>query len=517
METESPESAIPDASSGGAFATTFSADGLRAAVRSGGRRTLWAQAASHVISLVVLASLMRQIGPESFGLFAMVVPLMLLLRLGSSMGMNIATVQLPELKSQQVSAAFWMHVLLGLAMGVATLAAAPVVAWFNHEPDLLLITVALVGTPLASAIGLQHFSLLERNLRLGSAAVARLGAQFVGGVAAIYVAWQWGGVWALVVQQYAELFVMAAIAWYLEPWRPARPARGASIGNLWRFGAYFTASAVVLLFLTSVDKLLLGRVLSADLGPVEGPEALGLYSQAFSLMNKPIVILTAPLSSIMLPALARSVHDRVGYSQIVLAFQRLVAVLSFPAGIGLMAVSNETILTFGGAKWAEAGPLLAALSPTIFAMTFIMTASSVFASAGQWRAMFVGSVVIAIVLVQGLFVGLYIGRQYGDVTLGVAWAYSLTSCLVILGPYMVFCMRSIGVSPLAWGMQLFRPAVAAIGMGVIVFVARHQLLVAAPGLGASSRLLILMLVGMAAYSALAMRELRWCLQQFRGL
>ena len=32
--------------------------GLRAAVRRGGRRTLWAQAASHVISLVVLASLM---------------------------------------------------------------------------------------------------------------------------------------------------------------------------------------------------------------------------------------------------------------------------------------------------------------------------------------------------------------------------------------------------------------------------------------------------------------------------
>jgi len=517
MDTESSESANPDAKAGGAFATTFSADGLRAAVRSGGRRTLWAQAASHVISLVVLATLMRQIGPENFGLFAMVVPLMLLLRLGSSMGMNIATVQLPELKSEQVSAAFWMHVVLGLAMGIATLAAAPAVAWFNHEPDLVWITIALMGTPLASSVGLQHFSLLERNLRLGSAAVARLGAQFLGGVAAIYVAWQGGGVWALVVQQYAELFVMAGIAWYLEPWRPAKPGRGTPIGNLWRFGGYFTASAVVLLFLTSVDKLLLGRVLSADLGPVDGPEALGLYSQAFSLMNKPIVILATPLSSIMLPALARSFHDRASFTQIVLAFQRLVAVVSFPAAVGLMAVSHETMLTFGGSKWADAGPLLAALSPTVFAMTFIMTSSSVFASAGQWRAMFIGSVVIAIVLVQGLFVGLFVGRQNGDITLSVAWAYSLTTCLATFGPYMVFCMRSIGVSPWAWALQLFRPASSALGMGVIVFVARHELLAAAPNLGASARLLILMTIGMVAYSALAWRELRWCLQQFRGL
>jgi O-antigen/teichoic acid export membrane protein len=311
--------------------------------------------------------------------------------------------------------------------------------------------------------------------------------------------------------------VMAAIAWYLEPWRPARPGRGAPISALWRFGAYFTASAVVLLFLTSVDKLLLGRVLTARLGPEEGPEALGLYSQAFSLMNKPIVILTAPLSSIMLPALARSAHDRGSYTQIVLAFQRLVAVLSFPAGIGLMAVAHETMLAFGGSKWAEAGPLLAALSPTVFAMTFIMTASSVFASAGQWRAMFLGSVVMAIVLVQGLFVGLYVGGHYGDTTLGVAWAYSLTTCLAIFGPYMVFCMQSIGVSPWAWAQQLFRPAVAAIGMGVIVFVAGHRLLAAAPGLGPSARLVILMAIGMVAYAALAWRELRWCLQQFRGL
>ena len=74
------------------------------------------------------------------------------------------------------------------------------------------------------------------------------------------------------------------------------------------------------------------------------------------------------------------------------------------------------------------------LAPTILTQTFIMTASSVFAAAGQWRAMFVGSVVMAVVLVQGLFVGLYIGGSTVDATLGVAWAYSLTTCLAIIGP-----------------------------------------------------------------------------------
>jgi len=508
MSRIEPEPGPSQDSSAGTFHAKFSAAGLRTAVRSGSRRTAWAQAASHVVSLIVLASLLRLVGPENFGLFAMIVPWMLLLRLGSSMGMNIATVQLPNLTSEQVSSAFWAHMALGVAMGAATLAAAPLVAWFNQTPALLPVTIALVGTPLASAIGLQHFSLLERNLRLGSAAVARLGAQFIGGVAAIYVAWQGGGVWALVVQQYVELFVMAAIVWWIEPWRPSRPGHGAPISQLMRFGGYFTASAIVLLLLTNIDKVLVGRFL--------GAEELGFYSQAFSVMSKPIVILTAPLSSIMLPALARSVHDRESYSQIVLAFERLVAVLSFPAGIGLMAVAHETMLVFGGPEWAEAGPMLAALAPTILAQTFILTASSIFASAGQWRAMFLGSVVMAVILVQGLFAGLYIGQQNGEPTLGVAWAYSITTCLPMFVPYMIFCMRSVGVSPLAWAKQLVRPALAAIGMGVIVFVARHRLL-AIPSLGPAERLVIEMAVGMAAYAALAWRELRWCLNQLRGL
>ena len=443
------------------FNPSFSPEGLRQAVRHGSRRTLAAQILSHVVSLVVLASLYHLIAPRDFGLIGMVLPVVMFLRIFTSLGMNVATVQLGTLAPALISTLFWLHLALGVATAVLSIAIAPLVAWFYAEQDAMTVTIALAGTQVASALGLQHIALLERNLRLGSAAASRLGGQAAGGVIAIALAAIGYGVWALVVQQYVELLALAAVAWWFEPWRPMRPRAGAAVGETLRFGGYFTATQIVFHLLTNVDKVLVGFML--------GREALGYYSQAFTVMMKPVVVLTTPLTSVMLPALSRSVHDRAHYAQIVLAFQRLLAVASFPAGVGLILVVRETMVVLGGPQWAEAGRLLEVLAAAVLVQGFITMAGTIFISAGRFRAMLVGSLVMLVVLVQGLLVGYFVGRTYGDATLGVAWGYALTMCIPLFLPYMLFCLRMVGVSPWAWSRQLVWPGLAALAMGAIVF------------------------------------------------
>jgi O-antigen/teichoic acid export membrane protein len=485
---------------------TFSAEGLRRAVRHGSRRTLVAQIGSHVVSLIVLASLYHLIAPRDFGLMGMVLPVIMFLRIFTSLGMNIATVQSRELTPALVSTLFWAHLALGFATALAAVVIAPAVAWFYGEPDVTTVTMALSATSIASALGLQHIALLERNLRLGSAAVSRLVGQFAGGVLAIGMAAAGYGVWALIVQQYVELVALAAVAWCLEPWRPLRPRDGEPVGGTLRFGGYFTASQIVLHLLANIDKILVGFLL--------GREALGFYSQAFTVMMKPVVVLTTPLSSVMLPALSRSVHDQPHYAQIVLAFQRLLAVAGFPAGVGLMVVARDTMVVLGGEKWAPAGPLLTALAAVILVQGFIMMAGSIFISAGHWRAMLIGLLVMLLVLVPGVLVGLTVGRAWGQPTLGVAWGYSLTTCLVLFLPYMLLCLRLVDVSLVAWAKQLVRPALAAIGMGAVVLAAR-QVLIGVSWLPPVATLTMEIAAGGAAYLVLAWSEIRWCLDRLR--
>ena len=56
--------------------------------------------------------------------------------------------------------------------------------------------------------------------------------------------------------------------------------------------------------------------------------------------------------------------------------------------------------------------------------------------------------------------------------MGIAWGYSVTMCLAIFGPYMALCLSSAGVSLGAWARQLVRPAVAALGMGLVVYAVK---------------------------------------------
>ncbi len=136
-------------------------------------------------------------------------------------------------------------------------------AWFYREPQVSTVLVALAATSLASAVGLQHIALLERNLRLGSAATCRLVGQGAGGVLAIALAVAGWGVWALVVQQYVELVALAALAWYLEPWRPSLVRGREPVAHTLRFGGYFTTTQIVLNLLTNADKILVGFLLGA--------------------------------------------------------------------------------------------------------------------------------------------------------------------------------------------------------------------------------------------------------------
>jgi O-antigen/teichoic acid export membrane protein len=496
-----PSPAAPDS-----LNTAFTAEALRHAVRRGSRRTLVAQLLSHLVSLVVLASLYHLIVPVDFGLIGMALPVVMFLRIFTSLGMNIATVQSRTLTPALVSTLFWLHLAFGIAMSLVAIVIAPAVAWFYAEPAVALLTVALAGTSIVSALGLQHIALLERNLRLGSAAACRLIGQFAGGVLAISMALAGFGVWALVAQQYVELMALAAVAWYLEPWRPLRPRSGEPVRGTLHLGGYFTATQIVFHLLANVDKILVGFLL--------GARALGFYSQAFTVMMKPVVVLTTPLTSVILPALSRSAHDHEHYGQIVLAFQRLLAVASFPAAVGMMLVARDAMLVLGGPEWNEAGRLLTVLAAAILAQAFINMAGSIFISSGRWRAMFVASVAMLLILSAGLLVGFDAGRRHGDPMLGVACGYSLTTCVALFLPFMAYCLRLAGVSLTLWARQLARPAVAALGMGGAVYAARSALVQASwlPPLGL---LVVQIVVGVGVYAALAWREIHWCLDRLR--
>ncbi len=454
------------------------------------------QVVSQVVSLGVLAVLYRSLGPEPYGLLGMVVPLLLLVRIFITAGLDVATVQQAELDDHQVSALFWLNQGLGLAMAAVTALAAPLLARLYGIEELTLLTVVLAGTSVATALSTQHQALLQRKLRLGALAIVRLAALALGGAAAIAAALAGWGVWALVVQQYVELAALALLAWIVEPWRPSLTIRIEPIRKLVHFGGHYTLSSLMFYLTANADKVLVGAVL--------GPRALGLYSQAFGLMMKPVNVVITPLTGVMLPGLSRAAADRNQYGELMLNFFRFIALVMLPIGVGLAIVAPEAMRVLGGSQWAEAGPLLAILSIAILAQGFFNALGSVLASAGRADRLFYGSAAVAIVLCTAFVVGLELGQMLGRPLEGVALSYSLTMLLVIFPPYLLFCLRTVGVDVRRWLEQLRTSAPASLAMGLIVYACHHFFPADAPD---AVLLSVEVLVGVLVYALLTRREI----------
>jgi PST family polysaccharide transporter len=471
-----------------------------------------AQAASQIVSLIVLAGLLRLVAQADFGLMGMVMPLVLLLRTFASAGLSVAAVQRDELSLGQASSLFWLHVALGGLVAAALIACSPLLALAYRAPDVAVVCTALAGTPVVAALGAQHQALLERRLRLGRLAVTRLAAQTLGGAAGLSAAWAGWGVWALVIQQYVELLVLAAALWVAEPFRPSLPTRYASIFPILSFSGWYTLSGLTFAAAHNLDKILLAVFLGSTR---TGQAALGMYAQAYNLMIKPVYLVSTPLTGVMLPALSRARRDPPTYRDLLSRFYRLAAIALMPCGFGLFLVAEDMMVVLGGPEWRSAGTMLRALSPAILVLGSINITGSVFSSAGRADRLATAAVATTLFLAGGLSVGLFMGRAFGTGELGpaqgVAWGYSLTWVLIVFPPYVWYAGRTIEQDPAIFVAPQRRAFLAAAGMAAIV---------GGLGFGLSRvetipliRLVVMVAAGVALYAVLARRELRYVREQ----
>ena len=486
----------------------LSSHAIRQAVRRGGLAVFLAQLASQFLSLIFLGILLRQLGLIPYGWMGMAAPLLILVRILIHSGLDVAAIQQGRLDDRQISALFWVNQILGGLGALAVAAAAPLMVRLYGEPELLGLTLVLAGTWPATTLGAQHQALLQRLLRLGALSLIRLVAQAVSGIAAVAAALAGWGVWALVVQQYAELLLTSLLAWQVEPWRPHWVLRHTGSRGLLTFGGHYALSNLLFFVLANLDKVLIGARL--------GPAALAVYSQAFNLAQKPVGLVAAPLITVMLPTLSRSRFRPDEYRRWFTAFLRFLAWLMFPCGVGLAVVAPETMLVLGGEQWAAAGPILRVFALLIPVQACFNVLGSVFSSVGRADRMALGSLATAAVSAAVFVTAIALVQGRPDAAFLFAAVYVVMFCLVLFPPYLGWALRTAGLHWAAVLAPLREVLPATLGMAVAVLVL-HGVGTRAWPVSPWLLLPIEVAVGIAIYLAMSRRQLGFYLREgFRG-
>ena len=263
---------------------------LKGKTARGGIYTAAAQAigiGTQSASIPILALLLR---PEDFGLVAMVTALTAFAGIFVDVGLSMATIQRPKITHPQVSNLFWIATCLSCAVATVVAILSPAIAWFYHEPRLILITLVLCTSFVFAGLTVQQQALLQRAMRFRALAIVQTTSGVAGYAAAIAWAWVYRDYWAMVLFTVVVALVRMAGTWIACGWLPALPRRGTGVWDMLNFGGYLTGFNLTNYFSRNSDNMLIGWYWGAT--------PLGFYERAYKLLMFPLQQINGPLTGV---------------------------------------------------------------------------------------------------------------------------------------------------------------------------------------------------------------------------
>jgi PST family polysaccharide transporter len=427
----------------------------------GGLARLGAQAANFLLRMGSLMVLARLLGPKDYGLVGMVTAFTGVLSLFRDFGLSSATVQHTTVTDDQVSTLFWINMLFGALLMLLSMAMAPAIAAFYHEPRLLAVTAVLAVGFLFNAAGVQHGALLQREMRFTALAVINTVSLVASTAIAIAGAKGGYGYWALVAMTVTFPLVVSIGYWLATGWIPGMPRRRAGVRSLMRFGTTLTLNGLVAYVAYNCEKVLLGRFWGVD--------AIGIYGRAYQLINIPTENLNTAVGEVAFAALSRTQDDPNRLKSYFLKGYSLVLALTIPITVVCALFADDVVSVFLGPKWKDVAAIFRLLAPTILIFAIINPLGWLMYSLG----LVARGLKIALVFAPLIITGCIIGLPYGPK--GVAFAYSTVMILWLL-PHIAWCVHGTVIS--FWDVLLTggRPLATGIAAGGLAFAVRLSIL-----------------------------------------
>lgn len=437
----------------------------------------WMLRSIGLVNIVVLARLLM---PSDLGLVAMAVLVIAFANNFTQMGAQQLLIRQRDIDRDAIDAAWTIHILQGLFVGVLVLLAAPAAGSYFGDPRVESILRVLALVPLIRGFRNIGLTLARRDLDFYPDFLAQVMsklAEFV--ITLVLVLWL-RSYWALVIGSVLGAIGAVAISYRLHSYRPRICCR--NLGPYFRF-----AAAIVPLRIARFGNTRGGVVVAAGMAT----------SSQFGLFNIAVVVtdmlgkeLVAPLSRGVFPGYSRLGSDRGLLARVFVEMLNVSASLLLPAGIGLALVADDFVVTILGPRWLESVTYIQwfAFAGAIAGINHMMNFHILIAAGHEARAaatawarliLFIPSVIAAGTLGGGL---LAIAR----ITLVFELLFLPISILVLV--------RSIPVSVWQLAAGLLRPLLSAMAMAVAV-VCLYSLEFDDAGI----RLLLAVSLGMVSY------------------
>jgi O-antigen/teichoic acid export membrane protein len=305
----------------------------------------WSMRFIGLISVLVLARLLT---PADFGIIGVAMATVALVEILGAIGLRQALLRQKDPTRAHFDTAWTIQLLLFSALGLVTLAVAPLAGALYQDrhltPVLALLSLRFVFLGLVN-IGVVEF---DRNLQFGRDMRMRLFARLGAFLLTLGSAVLLRNYWALVVGLLSQSALLAIGSYWAHPYRPrfCLSERAALLGiSLWMLVSWTAQTAQA-----QVERLVAAAVGGAHLTGLYSvsKDLAEIFTQEISTALERVTFVTIASSSLPLH------QDEARLTRILGGY----AMIAAPMGFGLAATAEPAVAVLLGAAWVEAAPLL---------------------------------------------------------------------------------------------------------------------------------------------------------------
>lgn len=305
---------------------------------------------AQIVTFVVSVVLARILRPEDYGTIALVTVFTTIMQVFVDSGLGTALIQKRNADDLDFSSVFYFNFVVCLILYAGMFVAAPFIAEFYNDKQLIPIVRVISLTIIISGIkGIQQ-SYVSRNMLFKRFFYATLGGTVFSAFLGIGMAYAGCGVWAIVAQQLSNTAIDTLILWLTVKWRPKKMFSWYRLKNLLSYGWKLLASSLLDTIYNNLRNLIIGKIYSAA--------DLAYYNQGDKFPKLVVTNINTSIDSVLLPTMSQAQEEHGRVKNMTRRAIKISTYIMAPLMVG-MAVCAESIVDIVLTnKWLPCVPFL---------------------------------------------------------------------------------------------------------------------------------------------------------------
>lgn len=334
-------------------------------------------------------------------------------------GYGRAIINQKKASQDELQTIFLYNIFTSLFFYVLLFLAAPLIADFFGQPELILLSrVLFLSIPLNALFVVQDI-VINLRMDLNATAKTNIYSLIPTSILAAGAALMGFGVWSLVVQALSLSIFKVFFCWKYGGFRPGGTFRKKVLKDLYPFGSRVMFTYLINAVFNNIYSLVIGRFYNAG--------QLGIYSFANKYQDIPTGLISNTFRAVSVPLLSQLNEENDRLKRILGKLIRTVSFVSFPVMLGVILIAKPLFIFLVTSKWLPSVPIFQILCLSGIFTAFISVLQESVLAKGSSKAVLYVEILKKIVLV-GLIL-LTINK--GIIGLAIGFAVSSLVALIL--------------------------------------------------------------------------------------